>query len=72
MNSSEDSAELNRLRRELTWRFKAHPPSTWSPALLSVVINAIDLQFGGDPPPTWWTKAAAGVRLVWVHSLGTA
>ena len=38
--------DLTQLRLEYIERMKAHPPSTWSPNLLSVVINAVDLQFG--------------------------
>lgn len=38
-----DPGELRRLRREYVRRMEAHPPSTWSPGLLSIVVNAIDL-----------------------------
>lgn len=35
------------LRRQLADRLTRHPPSTWSPSLLAVVVHAVDLQFGG-------------------------
>lgn len=44
-----NNQDLDQLHRAYVQRMKAHPPSTWSSSLLSVVINAVDLQFG---PPT--------------------
>jgi hypothetical protein len=45
-NPSDDPG-LDRLRRDLIDRFRAHPPSSWSGQLLTIVVSAIDLQFGG-------------------------
>lgn len=41
-----DAAELDAIRRQLTDRFIAHKPSTWSISLLRTVVNAIDVEFG--------------------------
>jgi hypothetical protein len=47
-------AELNYWRRELRERLLAHPIQCWSPALLKVVVDAIDLELGaaGDSIPS--------------------
>ncbi|MCT7364037.1 hypothetical protein A7G45_31625 [Mycolicibacterium llatzerense] len=41
-----DPPDLEQLYRAYVQRMKAHPPSTWSSSLLSIVISAVDLQFG--------------------------
>lgn len=44
-------SDLEQLSRAYIQRMKAHPPSTWSSSLLSIVISAVDLQFGEPAPP---------------------
>ncbi len=43
-------ADIEELRLQLVERVTAHPPSTWSSSLLSVIINAINLQFPDTGP----------------------
>ncbi|ETW26506.1 hypothetical protein [Mycobacterium gastri] len=57
-----NAAEIRRLRGELVRRFEIHPPSTWSLGLLTVVVAAVDLQFGG--PTGGGVNIAPGLRVV--------
>ena len=40
-----DTGVLDTLRRSLANGLREHPPSTWSPQLLAVVTNAIEIEF---------------------------
>ena len=51
MTGESDVTELDALRAELADRLRAYRPSTWSPELLAVVVNAIDIEFGAKPAP---------------------
>ena len=55
--------DLDMLRRQLADRLTRHPPSTWSPSLLAVVVNAVDLQFG-DPGPGQRVESGPRLRVV--------